>query len=323
MSAVLKVGIVGCGGIANAHLAAYRAQAGVEVAAVYDVNAEAARAFGAKHNLKPVGSIKELLACGLEAASICTPPGTHLELGAELLAGGLAVLCEKPLEIDPDRAARLAETAARSGRPFMVAYCHRFHPAVMELKKGLAAGRIGEVLLFRNIFAGWLDLAVNHRSNRALSGGGTVIDNGSHSTDLFRHLVGEPVEVTAVTATQTHAVKVEDFGVLLLKTAGGAFGEITCTHSTKPGAARIEVYGTKGQAILEYWDNLQWFDPTGQVERATVPAGPDRFAGEVGHFVECVRAGRTPAVTAADGVRASQVIDAAYRSAQQGRKINC
>ncbi len=321
----LRVGIVGCGGIARAHLAGYNSAANADVVYVYDVSRKAAQQFAAECGAQVAASPEDMAGAGLDAVSVCTPPATHLQVCKPFLGAGVPVLCEKPLEADARTAARLEVAVRARGTPFMTAYCHRFHPAIVELKALIDAGRLGKPLFFRNIFGGYFELKGNHRARPALSGGGSVIDNCSHSVDLFRHLAGEPTEVQATTGNVLQRAAVEDFGVLLLGVRGKVFGEITSSYSLKVCGNWVEWYGTLGTALVSYWNPGQpdlVYRLAGESEWTIVDcsAHPDRFSAEVAHFLDCVQTGARPLVTAADGYRASRVIDAAYRSAKTGRR---
>ncbi len=323
----LRVGMIGCGGIARAHAKAYRAVAtGVEFVAWDPVAAAAAKFAADCVPATAVASLDAVLAAKPDVVSICSPPVAHLPNSAPFLAAGIPVLCEKPLAIDAVQARELAALVARSGTVFMVAFCHRFHGPIVELKKLLAAGTLGEPVFFRNIFGGYHKLAGGHRADPAQSGGGVMIDNGAHAVDLFRFLAGEPTHVQAMIANVGQDVPVEDTMMMHLNAGGRCLGELASSMSFKVGASWVEVYGTKGTAWVSYWNAGQpdlCYRVEGSKERQTVDcsAHPDRFAAELRHFLDCARAGRTPAVSAADGVRAAEVLTAAYQSAREGRRI--
>jgi len=324
----LRVGIVGCGGIARAHVGAYRSIPEVDIVSVHDVVAAAAEGLARETDARIARSPQEMAAVDdLDAVSVCTPPALHFEHCQPFLQARIPVLCEKPLEANARAAARLAELARRSRTLFMTAFCHRFHPAIIELKKLIDSGALGKPVLFRNIFGGYLPLKGNHRANPALSGGGVIIDNGSHSVDLYRFLVGEPTSVQAVAGDVMQKLPIEDFGMIVLERRGKAFGEITSSYSLKGCGNWVEWYGTRGVAVVSYWNagepDLK-YKVEGQTEWTPVDcsAHPDRFAGEIGHFVGCVQAGqKKAAITANDGYRASVIIQAAYESAAKGKKI--
>jgi predicted dehydrogenase len=228
------------------------------------------------------------------------------------------------MEATEPAAAALRAEARKARVPFQVAYCHRFHPPILELKKLIDRGVLGEPLLFRIIFAGYMDLKGNHRVNTRLSGGGVIVDNGSHATDLYRFLVGEPARVQASAGTAMQKYPIEDFGLMLLDGPGRAHGEVTLSWSLKVAGNWVEWYGTKGTAYVSYWNagapDLCYQVEGGKRTVVDVPPG-DRFTGEVSHFLDCVRTGKTPSPSAEDGFRTARVVAAAYRSAKEGRRI--
>jgi predicted dehydrogenase len=324
-SKTVRVGLVGCGGIARAHVDAYRAAGGNRIVAVYDVVATAAAGMAKDTGARAAASIAEMIGKDRpDAVSVCTPPAVHLANCRPFLRAGVAVLCEKPLEATERAAAALRNEARAARVPFQIAYCHRFHGPIMKLRKLIRRGVLGEPLLFRNIFAGYLDLKGNHRVHRKLSGGGVIIDNGSHATDLYRFLVGEPARVHAITGTAMQKYPIEDFALMHLKGPGRACGEITLSWSLKVSGNWVEWYGTKGTAYVSYWNegapDLAYQVDGGDRTVVKVPDS-DRFTGEISHFLDCVRTGKTPSPSAEDGYRTARVIEAAYRSAALGRLV--
>jgi len=320
MARKLRVGIIGCGGIAYAHLKAYKRIRGVEVHAVHDVSAEASGRLAEVAGADAVASIGDMIRLGVDAVSVCTPPGVHLEVCRPFIKQGIPILCEKPLAADAAAASRLAAAVRKQGSLFMTAFCHRFHPPVVALKKLIDRGVLGEALLFRNIFAGYLELKNDHRSQRELSGGGTLIDNGSHSADLFRFLVGEPTSVGCMIGTVRQQTGVEDFGAMTLSVGGKCFGEIAATHSCPVGSNALEWIGTKGSARLVYWNDLSYQVAGKEPVKVKCPDEPNRFALEVRHFVGCIRKGTSPAVSVEDGLKASRILSAAYLAADSGKQ---
>ena len=326
MTRELRIGIVGCGKIARAHLNAYHEIEGTTIAGVFDVNGRAARAFAAETGARAASSVEEMARNdGLDAVSICTPPAAHLENCRPFLKERIPILCEKPLEVNAARAARLAAAVKEDRTQFMVAFCHRFHPPIIELKKLIRSGVLGRPILFRNIFGGYLPLRGNHRAKPELSGGGCLIDHCCHSVDLFRFLVGDPTEVQAVAANVMQKLAIEDFGMIQLSRNGRCFGEITASYSLRVCGNWVEWYGTKGTAVVSYGNpghpDLQYRIAGEDWTTVDCSGHPDRFLGEVGHFTDCVRKGRKPAITVDDGLKASRIGAAVYASAEKGGRV--
>ena len=327
MNTPLRIGIVGCGGIADAHLSGYEHAGCNQIVSVFDISQVSAERMAAKTGARVAASLEEMAAKDqLDAVSICSPPSAHLENCRPFLERGIAVLCEKPLDVDAVQAEKLASLAQKSNTLFMIAFCHRFHPPVLALYDLIQKGVLGRPLLFRNIFGGYIDLAGNHRINPKLSGGGCLIDNCSHSVDLFRFLVGDPTAVNAIASNIVQKLPIEDFGMIQLSKDDEIFGEITTSYSLRGCGNFIEWYGTKGMAVISYgnagFPDLKYI-AEGSSEWIPIDCSsqPDRFAGEVCHFLECIRENKTPSLTAYDGLRVNQIIQGIYLSAKQKKWV--
>ncbi|MEX0745263.1 MAG: Gfo/Idh/MocA family oxidoreductase [Phycisphaeraceae bacterium] len=321
----LEIGIIGCGSIARSHIKAYREIGGNRVSWVYDVSAPAAEALAAEMGAEVAPSVAWLAhESGVDAVSVCSPPGAHLEACLPLLQAGVAVLCEKPLAATVEHAAQLAAAVEHTSSVFMVGYCHRFHPPVVRLKQLIDAGELGRPILFLCTFSGQLNIINNHRGDRTLSGGGCLMDNGAHAIDLLRHLFGEPTNVQALASNVVQDRAVEDVSAVQLQ-VGSAVAQIVNSYSTPVAANRLEWIGDRGAAVINY------FEP-GVAEllyRTSVDAGwkpvdcsglRHRLIAEVEHFVECVRTGHEPLVGVADGLRANQLVEQAYQSARHVKR---
>ena len=321
-----RIGIVGCGGISREHVRTYR-EAEARITLVYDVHRPAAEALAREVGAEVADSLAAMAKPGLlDAVSVCTPPAFHLENCLLFLKARIPVLCEKPLEVNAARARALAAAVRKHRAVFMTAYCHRFHPPILEAKKLLERGAIGKPLIFRNMFAGRFVLRGNHRANPRLSGGGCVADNAAHAVDLFRFLMGEVVAVQAQTAHLAQKEAAEDFGLLTLRGKKGCVGEILCSYSVPTATNFVEVLGTRGSVTVSYWipgrPEIAWRVEGGKGDRVVdVRRRPDRFTGEIRHFLDCVRTGRKPRVSAGDGLASAKIIAAAYASAKSGRLI--
>ena len=314
----MRIGVIGCGGIAGQHVRGYQECADVTIAAGADVDLQrAAGMAGADHAYT---SFQEMLDKEtLDAVSVCTPPNSHKDTVCASLEAGLAVLCEKPLAPNAAQAQQMVECARRNGKLLVTAFCHRFHEPVMRAREIIASGKIGKVIMFRNRFGGKMDMTKVWFSDPAVSGGGTIPDTSVHSIDLFRYLVGNPTKVAGAVATADSRYKVEDCSVILLQTPDGAMGTIEASW-TSPGSANvIEVYGTDGAVVVDYSKPGVRFMLAGSNEWQEEPnTKPDRFIRQAQHFVDCVRNGSKPVVDGADGLRAAQIIDAAYAFARGG-----
>jgi len=115
---------------------------------------------------------------------------------------------------------------------------------------------------------------------------------------------------------------VEDSAVLVLTAKSGTVGIIEGSWSCPPGFFGVELHGSKAQAVYDYASPPYIRGADGQKKELPVRDLPDRFAGEIKHFISCVRSGKTPQISELDGHAATEVVDAAYRSAKSGRIIS-
>jgi len=302
------------------HRQQYQAHPEATVVAVMDIRPEAAAAAAAQSGARAYTDLAAMLAQEeLHAVSICTPPGTHRDQAIACLEAGVAVLCEKPLAATVPQAEDIVAAVQRTGVLLMTAYCHRYHPPIQGAKRLLEEGRIGQPLLFHCVFSGRTIQEGLFRGNKALGGGGCLMDNGSHAVDLFRFLIGEVRHASGRAATVIQNIETDDVGVALLEADGPVYGTIQCSFSTLVGRAAVEIYGSAGTIQVNYWAGV----PDLQVrtagdsawEAVDCPDQPDRFAREIANFLAAAQGREEPLVTAEDGLRVQRVMDAIYRSA--------
>lgn len=314
--AEVRVGLVGVGGIGQVHLDRWRQlesdSAGVAVAAVCDVDRKRAEATG----LPAFTDLNAMLdAVDLDLVDVCTPPKFHAPVVLTALGSGLPTLCEKPLATTPDEARSLVEAAERAGQTLMVGHCHRYHDPIVHVKGMLERGELGRPLMFRNRFATLFSgVADTWFSNRAIAGGGALMDTSVHSVDLFRFLIGEIESATVMTNTFNAKIEgLEDSAVMLLRAENGALGVIEASWQTPFSVNVVEIYGESGAAIIDYdTGTLRTRVLTDEEWQTPELPGRDRFLEELRHVLAVARGEAEPLVTGHDGLRAVEVIHAAY-----------
>lgn len=308
----MKIGIIGCGGIAAQHVAAYKACEDVEIGAGVDVDIQ--RAINVAGQDHAYTSYHEMLEQEkLDAVSVCTPPKFHKDAVCAALEAGLPVLCEKPLGFNLADAKAMCETADRIGVLLVTAFCHRFHEPVVRAKELIKSGSIGKVTMFRNRFGGKADMTTVWFSNPDISGGGTLPDTSIHSIDLFRYLVGDPIKVAGALARADQRYRVEDCSVVLVQTRDGAIGTIEASWSSPASGNVIEVYGTEGAIVVDYFKTgISYYLTSTAKWEERENEGPDRFTLQARHFVDCVRNGSKPIVDGVDGMRANEIVDTVF-----------
>jgi predicted dehydrogenase len=316
----VRIGVVGAGGIAQAYAALLAESTTATCVGVADVRLDAACALAEQLGAAAFVSADELAAQpGLEAVVLCTPPATHLAL-AELFADrGLHILSEKPLALDRHGSVAMASAAERAGIVLTMATKFRFCDDVNRAALIMSSGRIGAIRLVEVAFTSRVDMSGRWNADPATSGGGVLMDNGTHAVDLVRHLLGPVSEVLAVETSRPVGFVVDDTARLNLRTEGGVDAHVDLSWSIDKSLADfVRVYGTLGEVRLG-WRESAWrsygsdWDKIGD-GYAKFPA----MGGALDAFCRAVRGDAPLPVTVEDGIAAAVCIDAAYESLRRG-----
>jgi predicted dehydrogenase len=317
----LRVGLIGCGGIAPVHLSSYRQDGRVSVVAVADVDEQRAAALAAQSSAAPYTDYQQMLAeQRLDAVSVLTPPAFHREIAETALAAGVHVLAEKPLATTAADAQAMAEAAQRAGRLLLVAQCHRFHEPVRRARALIDGGDLGAIATYRNRFS----YSRGTPDERSRGRGGILLDNGAHSSYLFRYLVGR-VQAVFGWAPEAQRGQINDVCVctLLLEATRGPAGVVELDGAARPGENMVAVFGDKGCVFIDYSGPSRFVPAAGAAVGLDDPGlpGNHRFDREIAHFVNCILGETTPEIPAEEGVADLRVLEAAFRSIRSGQAV--
>lgn len=319
----MRVGLVGAGSIAQSWLEAIRRSTRTELVGVVDTfessAAAAAEPFGAQVHTE----LTPLLESGIDLLVISTPPSTHPGLTVEALNMDVSVLCEKPLAVHVEAAARMVDAAAQSKGLLTMASKFRFVDAVMRARSMVTSGLLGEVVWLRNTFSAPVDMRRRWNADPALSGGGVLIDNGTHSVDLCRYLVGPVVAVQAIEGARSEGLAVEDTVQLQLRTEPGTVATVNLSwtlESTRD--SYVELDGTEGHVCVG-WQSSRFMTKggSGWAEFSHPYDKVEAFTRNLDDVLDAVEDSSEPLVGAADALASVQVIEAAYTSLDTGRWV--
>lgn len=341
---MLKVGIIGAGGISGAHLEGYgRFGQDCEVVALCDVQPERARARRAEFGLdgaRVYDDARAMLAAeGLDLVSVATPPATHRDLAVAALEAGVHVLVEKPMSPSLEDCDAMIAAAERAGRICSVVAQNRFRDDMATLKAALDSGLVGTVSHARVDSAWWRGRAyydLDWRGTWASEGGGCTLNHAIHHLDLTLWLLGRPQAVTAVLTNAQHDnAEVEDLSVAVLAYER-ALATVTASvvhHGEEQG---IVVQGERARVSQPWKVVADVAAPNGfgapggdpeLVERlealaAALPAlAHQGHTGQIGDVLAAVRDGRAPAIGAQDGRNAVELVTAIYASGIERRTV--
>lgn len=313
----IRFGMVGAGAIAQAYAQAFRHSQDVELVAVADTRREVADAIASSLSCTSYASCDEMMDdTRLDAVVVVTPPVSHPDICIALLRRGIPVLCEKPLATDAESARRIVATARQEGVLFTMASKFRYVPDIIQTKSMLASGMFGEVVLFENTFTGRVDMRQRWNSDPLVSGGGVLIDNGTHSVDIVRYLLGPLKELQAVEGMRIQDIPVEDTVRLFARTLSGAMASIDLSWSLhKPQPDFISIYGTSGTVHVGWKESR--YKRANDTDWTVFGAGYDKlqaFTAQLDNFAGALRGTEELLITPEDAVASVDVIEAAYEA---------
>lgn len=332
MTPEVRVGMVGVGAIAQlAHLPALAKLKDVEVAALCDNDRPKAAALGERFSVGDVVTdIEDLLELeDVDAVIIATPNHLHEPHVLSALRAGKHVLCERPVALSSRGVERILTAAERSGCKVAVGNNHRFRSDVQQLARFLQGGELGRVdgmragaYHFRSPHAGW-------RYRRAEAGGGAFLEHGLPLLDLAMWLADFPApqRVSAVWDRARTTGAVEDSMLLHLECSAGLslVADVTWSYVGQEERWWFEVLCARGSARLaplrvvkELNGRPTDVSPTGAAARES--AFLQSYRAELAHFVSLVR-GDSPYEPPSDQVLVHRVVEAAYRSAEEGKEV--
>jgi myo-inositol 2-dehydrogenase/D-chiro-inositol 1-dehydrogenase len=327
---VLRIALIGAGRIGRIHAENIVRTEATELVSVTDVDATAAKTLATRWSVPDVAVDAALADPSVHAVLVASSTDTHADLIEACAGAGKAVFCEKPLDLGFARAQRCVETAGRAGIVLRLGFNRRYDPSFARLKRELVGGTIGPLAT----------LAITSRDpapppvEYIRRSGGLFRDMMIHDFDMARWLLGEePVEVYARGAVFVDPAIGDagdvDTATAVLTTAAGR----VCTISNSRRCAfgydqRIEAFGALGMLRADN-ATATHVEVAGAQGFTTEPALPffleryaDAYRLELADFVRACRGEAVELATAADGLRALALADAARHSHETGRPVS-
>lgn len=321
---MLKVAVIGLGGIGNTHARFYNENPDAELVAVCDIKEDRAQAGAEKYGVPSFPSVDELLKnVEFDAVSVCSAGvengGDHYTPTMQVLEAGKHTLTEKPISNNIEHAREMVAKAKEKGVKFGINLNHRFTPAAERLKKFQDDGELGEVLFINmalwinnpNETSPWFHIRALH----------------PHSIDVMRFFGGDIKRVQCFMHKGPGRTIWSNLS-LNVQFASGAVGHLTGSYdaSSHHPIERCEVGGSKGRGIIEnVYERLE-FLPRESKEKTVIENGimggmggfSDTFKNRINKFVEQVNAGEDLIASGAEGLAAQEVVEAAIRSHENG-----
>ncbi|KZE51944.1 oxidoreductase [Brevibacillus parabrevis] len=343
-----KIGLIGAGGIALAHLEAAKGEPRAEIVAIADVSKETATEKAEKYEIPHVFSdYRQMLSeAALDAVIVCVPNYLHAQAALDALASGKHLLCEKPMAMNSGQAEAMIEAAKRADKILMVAQNNRFRSQAKEVKSWLDEGKFGSVYhaktgwVRRNGIPGW----GSWFTQKELAGGGPLIDIGVHMLDLTLWLLGHPKPVSVLGQTyaefgpkkrglsewgridENGVFDVEDMAVAMITFENGfslTLDASWASHIEKENVF-LQLYGQKGGVSFGLLDEqLTLYHEWGGV-MATTELSPKPCQERVAllsNFLDAIEGKAEALCTPEQALYVTRLIEAIYQSARTGEAV--
>jgi len=340
-------------GMGRHHCRSIRDAQGAELIAVCDIDAARREKAMQDFGCRGYASVEEMLRDpDVDVVNVAVPTGLHAEVGIKAAQAGKHVICEKPLDVNLEKADALIMACQDHGVKLASIFQRRLHPLSQRIKETVESGRLGKVH-YADIHLYWWRADSYYaggnppgwRGTFALDGGGACMNQGIHSIDFIAWVMGGIDSVYAKTGTFTHNIEAEDVGTVLVTFKNGALGNITCTTSTYPGLTNdFHIFGRLGSIVLQDEQVVTWrimreagaagseeeeeqqmqaMYPGSEASGAADPlaVGFDGHTIHVEDMVRAIRENRAPIIAGTDARHAVEICVAIQESAKTGREV--
>ncbi|MCE9560362.1 MAG: Gfo/Idh/MocA family oxidoreductase [Armatimonadetes bacterium] len=325
---MIRVGVVGTGGMGKVHANHYRKIVGVELHA-FDVVPDALAAYCDQFDAVPASSYADLVGkCDL--IDVCLPTDLHLPYALEAIAAGRHVFIEKPMAGSFADAVKMMEAAEKADVKLVPGHVVRYFKDYQKGHDLVVAGAVGIPAAIRTRRGGKAPMGSGGWFRDATRSGGVLFDLAIHEFDWLRWTIGEVKSVNARSVAFSSEVAVDgDYGLATLEFESGAIAHVEATWLDPAGfRTTFEVCGSEGMIEYDSRHNvaLRTTSGTGAWTDSGIVAGDDPYFNQLSAFVSVVSDLPHLPVTALDGVMAVSIAESAIQSAKTLRPVvvsNC
>ena len=352
----LRIGIIGTGGIAGAHLRSLmRLEDQVEIVGGSDIVKGKAKAFFERAGLKDAKAFDdndELLDLGLDGVCVCTYNTTHAECTIAAIKSGAHVLCEKPMSVTLEDAIEMYKCAKKHKKILTVGFQPRYDPNMDLVREIVGSGILGDVYYIQTGGGRRRGIPGGTFIRKELAGVGALADIGCYSLDMVLSAIGypKPLTVSAYASSRfgtnpkyspdAKNFDVDDFSVALIRLEGDIaldFRMSWAMHMDSMGdtmffgtdaGLKIKPAGT-GTGWGGAWDGtigpiFMYSDVEGQLSETSIPLrqpSNDRFYNKVKAFCDAILNGTGAPIPTIQSVYNQAIVDGIYRSSQAGKEV--
>ena len=346
----MKVGIIGCGGIAGMHAeSSLHFPEEATLTACCDIDAAKAESFAKRFGIPHwYASCEEMLANeALDACDVCTWNSAHAPCTIAALNAGCHTICEKPMAMNAQEAQAMIDAANKAGKLLMIGFIRRHGDDARTAKSLIENGELGQVYYVKAQYLRRCGFPGGWFGDKSRSGGGPLIDIGVHVIDLARYVMGgpKPVSVYGVTndlmgsrwglrlsAWESETVvdqpifDVENLALAMIKFENGATLQVEASFNLniKNDVGCVELYGDKAGLELDKFE-LHTIINGRNADVKLINAGSFEFGRdmdrEVHNFIRAAQGLEACIAPAEDGLEIMKILDAVYLSAKTGEVV--
>ncbi|MCK5803281.1 MAG: Gfo/Idh/MocA family oxidoreductase, partial [Lentisphaeria bacterium] len=324
----VKLGLIGCGGIATHQLNSVWEEGLFELVAGADLRPEQLDSFREKFGMKKgYENYRDLLRDNeVEAVMVCTPTNLHAEMSIAAAETGRPIFCQKPMAMNSHDCYKVKQACEKFGVKLQVGFVRRYDNFWGALKRVVESGELGTPLVWRQFSGGFAPARPFFMEK--MEGGGPLIDGMVHNYDFACHCFGTPISVKCNPTKIRHDTTALDTGTVLVEFERGDQIVVSWTWGLPKGVsanAATEVMG--GNGMLFFPGSFDAAKTEGKYDKSTedaflmVLAGGEEkvvsykrnsmFHDEMVHFADWVTNGGDPLVSCDEGLVATRIAELA------------
>ena len=330
---MLRVGIIGAGGIAGQHAYCYEHIPEAKIVAVADIVLERATTIAKRFGADAVDHGDKIFERNdIDVVDICLPTYLHCEYALKAAQKGLHILCEKPIALNVEEGLQMIEAAKKANVKFMVAHVLRYFPEYISAKKVIESGSIGVPVMVRAYRGGIHPGRIRDWYAQIENSGGAIQDTMIHDIDFLKWCFG-PVKDVYVKGNTFKLLKNLEYDLVSMEFNNGVIAHLTVDWARPEGgrfATRLEVVGTKG--IVEYNSDesiplqVMVTSEGDSADGVAIPRSPldprsNPYSREIIEFLKCIEMGTESPIPAEDALESLNVVMAALESAKTKKPI--
>ncbi|SFL73201.1 Predicted dehydrogenase [Paenibacillus sp. 1_12] len=351
MVKTIKIGIIGSGNIAGAHLKAYQLMNDVEIVGIADIIPGKAEEFIARHELNGVKAFDDhnkLLELDLDGVSVCTPNVSHHSISVDSLRAGKHVLVEKPMAVTMEQAVDMVQTSKKTEKMLSIAFQPRYDPNMQMIRDIVRSGQLGNVYYVQTGGGRRRGMPKGTFISKQLAGAGALADIGCYSLDMVLNALGYPKPLTVSAMTSNHfgtnphyhpqasAFEVEDFGMAMIRFEGDLVVNFKIGWAMHMDTLGPTLFlGTDAGLKVTPSGNGAWdggitsvslfHDIMGHHTESAFPVKQHQisiFYEKVRDFVTAIQEGRPAPIPGSEIIRNQAIIDGILRSSELKREVD-